>query len=257
MREPNGRTAGSAAQMPRRVRAPEAVLPGMVYAVAVNCIRGGAGDGAGAGAACGGTLATSRRPRVHPATPISNAASVDVTRKRRIAASCPRAVLLDQVEQAVVVDRLLEDGRDAERRRSLAQVAPGVDPRVGDRRDFGEPRILQLLGTKLEPVFARHQEIQKDETRLETAVELGERRLAVAGGDDRVPARLQEIAERLAQIGVVLDDEDRLLGNGRATVRTLRRRRLARRRRRSRSAKSHAVKWSKRRAKCAAADSAQ
>src|SRR5438477_358792 len=132
--------------MPRRVRAPEAALPGMVYAVAVNCIR--SGDGAGAGGAGGGTLAASRRQR-----------------------GC-----------------------------------------------------------------------------LATAVELGERRLAVAGGDDRVPARLQEIAERLAQIGVVLDDEDRLLGNGRATLRTLRRRRLARRRRRSRSAKSHAVKWSKRRA---------
>src|SRR5882672_8387661 len=110
IRDPNGSTAGSAAQIPSRVCAPDAVLPGIVYAVALNCIRAGVGDGAGA-AACGGTLATSRRPSVQPAAPIRTASNAEVVRGRRIAASCPRAVPLDEIEEAVVVDGLFENGR--------------------------------------------------------------------------------------------------------------------------------------------------
>src|SRR5437868_13073986 len=119
IREPNGRTAGSAAQIPSRVCAPDAVFPGVVYAVAVNCIRVGLGDGAGAAACGGGTLATSRGPRAQPPMPITTANNADVTRARRIVFSRARAVPLDQVEAAVVIDRHLENRRDAELRRLL------------------------------------------------------------------------------------------------------------------------------------------
>src|SRR5438132_147932 len=101
--------------------------------------------------------------------------------------------------------------------------APSPVLRAGVRghdhdRDRRQGRIAQLLRPELLPVHHRHHEVEQDERGRRHGVQPIERLLAVRGADDPMTLVFEDRDERVAQVEVVLDDED---GRGGAIIRLI------------------------------------
>src|SRR5206468_2379146 len=75
-------------------------------------------------------------------------------------------------------------------------------------RDRGEGRIAQLPRPELLSVHHRHHEVEQDERGRRHGLQPLERLLAVRGADDPMALVLEDRDQRIAQIEIVLDDED-------------------------------------------------
>src|SRR5581483_1048638 len=115
------------------------------------------------------------------------------------------AAVAHEGEERVGVDRLGEIVRDAEAGRLLARVPYA---RADDDPDRRHLRVLDLRRPELPPVHPRHHEVEEDETGRLRLLEPVERLAAVVGELDDVALALEEPAERVLHLRVVLDDQD-------------------------------------------------
>src|SRR5215831_2777544 len=109
------------------------------------------------------------------------------------------------------------DGADAfdqavETQRLAQAVEVGVDGGGGEGReaddgDGGQRVVAALRRPEGEPVHARHHQVQDDHVGPEAGLQAGQRRLAVPGRLDGEPFIDQKLAQRLADVAVVVDDE--------------------------------------------------
>jgi CRP-like cAMP-binding protein len=82
---------------------------------------------------------------------------------------------------------------------------------VNNDRDFGQTEVAANALQDLEAVHLGHHHVENDQGRLQAREQRVERLLAVLGGDGPVPARLHHHRVGGAQVGLIVDDEDRLL----------------------------------------------
>jgi len=91
----------------------------------------------------------------------------------------------------------------------LADVAVGGEDDDGDFGDFG---AFLLFGAEEPAVHDGHHEVEEDEVWRFGGVELVEGFLAVACGDDVVAFFFEDLGDCVADVWVVLDDEDDAFG---------------------------------------------
>jgi hypothetical protein len=109
-----------------------------------------------------------------------------------------------QQEHAVGVERLLEEVIGTR----LGGLHRRLDGAVaGDHHDDGVRVELLELAQRVEPVEARHLDVHEHEVRPEPLV-LGEPLGRARRGAHVIPFVLQQLAERVAHAGLVVDDQD-------------------------------------------------
>src|SRR6266511_1567203 len=112
-------------------------------------------------------------------------------------------VPLHRGEDLREADRLVQDLRLGERR-----VIEPAARRHDHDGDVAERLVAELLRAELPTVHARHHEVEQDEAGADAVAEEVERGPAVLEQARRVALVDEELADDLAEIGVVVDDED-------------------------------------------------
>src|SRR6266542_344388 len=112
-------------------------------------------------------------------------------------------VPLHRGEDLREADRLVQDLRLGERR-----VIEPAARRHDHDGDVAERLVAELLRAELPAVHARHHEVEQDEAGADAVAEEVERGPAVLEQARRVALVDEELADDLAEIGVVVDDED-------------------------------------------------
>ena len=85
-------------------------------------------------------------------------------------------------------------------------------------RQVRERRVVLLRDPKLGAAHPRHHQIEQDETRARAALQDLQRLLPVGGGFDLVPPITQGLHQRLADVEVVLDEQDGEWGHDRIVL---------------------------------------
>src|SRR5437868_606509 len=98
------------------------------------------------------------------------------------------AVTAAQREQAIEVERLLQEGVGLETRRAAL-----IERGEYDDRHRGDRRIGLLLAAKFPAVHDRHHQVEEDHLRLLGRVQVGERLAAVGGGRRLEPFERQQL----------------------------------------------------------------
>src|SRR5438876_697982 len=127
----------------------------------------------------------------------------------------PPAAAPHLLEQILDLERLLDAAGGADAPSPLLRARVRGHDHDRDRR---QGRIAQLLRPGLLPVHPRHHEVEQDERGRRHGMQPLERLLAGRGADDSMALVLEDRDERIAQIEVVLDDED---GRGDAIIRLI------------------------------------
>jgi hypothetical protein len=74
--------------------------------------------------------------------------------------------------------------------------------------DARESRIRELRGPEREAVHHRHSQVEQDEPRTNAAPKDPERLPTILGGDGRVAVALKQHHGGVADVAIVVDDED-------------------------------------------------
>src|SRR2546426_10065079 len=109
------------------------------------------------------------------------------------------------LKQVLDLERFLDAAGGAEAGGPLLRARMRRHDHDRDRR---QGRIAQLLRPELLPAHHRHHEVEQDERGRRHGLQPLERLLAVRGTDDPMAFILEDRDQRIAQIEIVLDDED-------------------------------------------------
>jgi hypothetical protein len=111
----------------------------------------------------------------------------------------------DHFEELPQIDRLGERGGYVEvEDPSLHLVNRAHD----DRRDARKRRFLPLPAPKLRTIHEGHVEVEEDQLRRCTGLELFDRLETIARGDDVVSLVLEDLRQDLSNVEVIIDDHD-------------------------------------------------
>jgi hypothetical protein len=119
------------------------------------------------------------------------------------------AVRVDPREQALDGERL------AERPEDTGVLLGGIDAGVGRQdqdREVWRVRMFIESPQELEPVHARHAEVQEDQAGAGDLFQLVERNLTVLRLDDGPPRAPQDVRDAVADVWIILDEQDRSVG---------------------------------------------
>src|SRR4051812_28334309 len=168
--------------------------------------------GAGSNTCISGRSSAAGRRRGSP--PSRKASSgYPETRRRRIAPPSRSAKeTLDDRKQGVEVHRLGDEGAVPAGRDLVARVDVGGDE---DHGHVLVRRVAAELFHELGSVHGGHVPVEEDEAWLRIRPQVVERLAPTGHVDDLVPLVLQRVHERIADVRIVVDDEDRTLTTAR------------------------------------------
>ena len=117
------------------------------------------------------------------------------------------AMLADQLEQPIEVERFLEKRDAVEIRRARL-----IERRQDNHWHVGQRRIPLLAPPELPAVHHRHHEIEQDHVRAIAVTQIFEGVAAVGHRGGMKPLESQQLRHHVAQVRIVFDDQHRTLG---------------------------------------------